>query len=285
MQNQEENKMLQLLNAEFYKLKKSKSFFICTLITILFVFLMYGIFLLTDNIQSGSMENGTGGVVVSINQGEAEPTSASIWDNIHITDILQEIFSGDTMAIIIGTFISIFVISEYTSGMLKNIAGKGSPRSSIYLAKLLTSMFAAVFMAAASIIATLICGRIFIGANAFEGDFWKNLPIYTALQLLMTITLVSIFVLIGELCRNLAAGIPIGIGIAAFPAIILNIADMKFAGGSLLPSQLWPFTRMSGCPFDGFTASYTVQTLLVAAFWLVLSTGLGIWHFSRTDIK
>ncbi|MDE7310974.1 MAG: ABC transporter permease [Eubacterium sp.] len=277
--------MLQLLNAEFYKLRKSKSFFICTILTVVFVFIMYGAFLLADNIQKGKVENGTGGVIVSINQEELQATSASIWDTIHIMDILQEIFSGDVMAMIIGTFISIFVISEFMSGMLKNVVGKGSSRASIYLSKLFAAMFAAVLMAAVGIIATLICGRIFIGASAFAGDFWKNLMIYTALQLVMTTTVASIFVLIGELFRNLAAGISIGIGVAVFPTLLLNFIDMKFADSSILPSQLWPFTRMFGCPFEGFTVSYAAETLLVAAFWLVLTAGLGIWHFSRTDIK
>lgn len=277
--------MYRLLNAELYKLRKSKSFLTCTIVTVIFVIAMYGMFVLADNIQNGRMENGTGGVIVSIQQETVEHTSSSIWDTIHVMDILQEIFSGDVIAVIIGTFISIFVVSEFAAGMLKNVVGKGCKRSLIYLAKLLVSMLAAVLIVAAGILTTLVCGRIFIGTGAFDRSFWENLPIYTGLQLLMLLPLTSIFVLIGELCRNLAAGISIGIGVAAFPALFLNFIDMKFSGSRITPSQLWPVTRMSACPFEGFSAGYITGTLLVAAFWLVLTAGLGIWHFSKTDIK
>lgn len=277
--------MLRLLNAETYKLRKSKSFITCTIATAAFVFLMYGMLLLADNIRSGNAENGTAGVIVTTNQTQTDGSPVSIWDDIQVMDLLQEVFSGDVIACILSIFASIFVISEFGSGMLKNIAGKGCSRSSIYLSKLLTTMLASVLIAASGIVSTLLAGRLFIGAHAFDGDFWKNLPIYTGLQLLMVAALTSLFVLIGEVSRNIAAGIAIGISVAAFPALLLNILDMQFAGGRMTPSQYWPITRMSGCPFEGFTAGYVTETLLVAAFWIILSAGLGIWHFCRTDIK
>ncbi|MCI8891879.1 MAG: response regulator transcription factor [Eubacterium sp.] len=88
------------------------------------------------------------------------------------------------------------------------------------------------------------------GADAFAGNLGKNLPVYAALQLIMTGTLAAISVMIGELCRNLAAGIFIGIGVAAFPAMILNMIDLQFAGQNITLSQYWPVTRMASCPFE-----------------------------------
>lgn len=277
--------MLRLLNAETYKLRKSKSFITCAIVTAAFVFLMYGMLLLADGIRSGNVENGTAGVVVTTNQAQTDGSPSSIWDDIQVMDLMQQIFSGDVIACILSIFASIFVISEFGSGMLKNIVGKGCSRSSIYLSKLLVAMLASILIAIAGIASVLLAGRLFIGAHAFDGDFWKNLPIYTALQMLMIAALTSLFVLIGEISRNIAAGIAIGIGTAAFPALLLNVLDMQFSGSRMPPSQFWPVTRMSGCPFEGFTAGYAAETLLVAAFWILLTAGLGIWHFCRTDIK
>ncbi|MCI9612028.1 MAG: ABC transporter permease subunit [Eubacterium sp.] len=277
--------MCRLLNAELYKLRKSKSFYTCTILTVVLVIAMFAVFLTADNIQNGKMENGTGGVVVSISQESPTEASASIWDTIQLMDILRQIFSGDVVALFIGTFISIFVISEFSTGMLKNVVGKGCSRSSIYLSKLLVAMFASFLIIAAGICTALICGRIFMGANAFTDHFWKNLPVYTGLQFLMLLPLASIFVLIGEFFRNLAAGISIGIAVASLPVILLNLFDMKFADSSFTPSQLWPVTRMASCPFEGFQTEYITGTILVAAFWLILTAGLGMWHFSKTDIK
>ena len=113
--------MCRLLNAELYKLRKSKSFYTCTILTVVLVIAMFAVFLTADNIQNGKMENGTGGVVVSISQESPTEASASIWDTIQLMDILRQIFSGDVVALFIGTFISIFVISEFSTGMLKNV--------------------------------------------------------------------------------------------------------------------------------------------------------------------
>lgn len=277
--------MLRLFHAEIYKLRKGKSFYICAIITVAFVLLMYGMLLLADNIQKGNLENGTGGVIVSANGSDPKEVSGSIWDSIGVMDMMQEVFSGDAIGCILAIFVCIFVISEFSSGMLKNIVGKGCPRSIIYLAKLSAATLAAFCIALSGIAASLIAGRLFIGPDAFSPDFWEPLPVYIILQLLMVAAMTSLFVMIGECSRNIAGGIALGICSAAFPALILNVIDMRFADGSITPSMFWPLTRMSGCPTGGFRAGFVTESIFVALFWIVVTTGCGIWHFLKTDIK
>lgn len=277
--------MFCLFHAETYKLKKSKSFYICAIVTAAFVLLMYSMLLIANNIQNGRLENGTGGVIVSVGSETAACTDTSIWDTIHISDMMQEIFSGDALGCILAIFTSIFVISEFSSGMLKNIAGKGCSRRSIYLSKLAAIILASVLIALTGMFTVLAGGRLFIGADAVTGSLLKTLPVYIGLQMLMITAMAAIFVLIGEITRNLAGGISIGICTAAFPALFLNILDMQFAGSSITPSLYWPMTRMSACPFQGFSSDYVLETIFVAIFWTVLATSIGIWHFYKTDIK
>lgn len=277
--------MLRLFYAETYKLRKSKSFYICVISAIAFVFLMYSMLAIADNIQKGRLENGTGGVIVSVNNKQSDLSSSSIWDTVSIMDMLQETFSGDVIGIILAIFASIFVICEFSSGMLKNIVGKGCSRGSIYLARLAAAILASILISLAGIAATLACGWLFAGIDPLSGSIWKHLPAYTGLQLLLITAITSIFVLIGEISRNLAAGISLGICTAAFPALLLNILDMQFADSSITPSQFWPLTRLSACPFEGLTAGYAAETFAVTLFWIVLAAGLGIWHFYKTDIR
>ncbi len=272
--------MLRLCNAELYKLRKSKSFYIFIIVTVVFVAIMYSTISLVSSSLQGMADSGMPNVIKDRLQ-----TTGSIWNNVHLMDFMQEIFSGDAIACMISIFTSIFVIREYASGMMKNIVGKGCSRGSIYLAKLLTAILASLLIALAGIAAVLVIGRIFIGADAFAGNFGKNLPVYAALQLIMTGTLAAIFVMIGELCRNLAAGISIGIGVAAFPAMILNVIDLQFAEQNITLSQYWPVTRMTSCPFEGFTTGYLIKTLVVSVVWMGITTGVGMWHFYHTDIK
>ncbi|MDE6887252.1 MAG: ABC transporter permease [Eubacterium sp.] len=276
--------MLCLLNAETYKLKKSKSFYVCMAVTVAFILFMFSTIFLMDKIQKEKIADPSGSFSVSIKNNEPN-SSGSLWDSLHIMDMLQEAFSGDSIGCILCIFISIFVIREYSSGMMKNIAGKGCSRSSIYLSKLFASILATILIAVTGIAATLICGWIFMGAQAFDRNFWKNLPVYIILQMIMITSLSSLFVFIGELSRNLAAGIAIGICIISFPALLLNVIDMQFADHAFTPSQYWPVTRIASCPFEGFTTGYWIETLLVAAFWIILTTAAGIWHFNKTDIR
>ena len=117
--------MLCLLSAEGYKLKKSKSFFVSAVVMTLVVVLMYGILLLLDGVVKGEIENGTAGVIVTQEdrQDLDELESGSVWEQIGIMDIMRQVFSGNLASCVLAVYVSIVVVSEYSSGMIKNIVG------------------------------------------------------------------------------------------------------------------------------------------------------------------
>lgn len=274
--------MIGLLNAEVYKLTRNKGFYICMAVVVGVVFLMYGMLDLADGIESGELENGTGGVVVSSERQDGEMT---IWEETSLIEIVGQIFSGDLIPCILAVFVSVFVIGEYGSGMMKNVAGKGAARWKIFLSKLMVTELASLLIILAGIAAGLLGGWIFKGSGSFTGEFWKNLLIFAGLQILMEMALAAIFVLGSDLCRNYAAGISLGIGIAVFPMVIAEVLDARLAGKGLTVSGYWLVSRSADCPYEGFTPDYILKTVLVAGIWFVLATGAGIRHFSRTDIK
>ncbi len=277
--------MLRLFHAELYKLKKGKSLYACAIVTAAFVLLVYGMLFLADNIQKGNLENGTGGIIISADGSDPEEISGSILESFSVTDMMQEVFSSDFLGCILAIFVCIFVVSEFSSGMLKNIVGKGCPRGIIYLAKLSAAVLASFFIALTGVAAALIFGRLFLGADTFSAAFWKQLPAYIVLQLFMTAAAASLFAMISECSRTIAGGIAIGICCSAFSALLLNIIDMQFADSNFIPSMLWPLTRMSSFPTGGVTMGYATESILVALFWILLTTGFGVWHFMKTDIK
>lgn len=277
--------MLRLLSAESYKLKKSKSFYISAIVMAALILLMYGMITLADNIQQGKMENGTAGITVTTNDTQSETASGSMWDSLGVMEMLQQTFSGNLVSSILAVFVSIFTIYEYGSGMIKNVVGKGCSRTAVFLSKLVSAILAAVIITLIGIAATLLCGRFFIGAHAFAGNFWPDFFIYIGLQLLLVCALAAVYVLVGEASRNLAAGISIGIGIAVFPALLFAGLDMACKDYGFTPSDFWVETRGANCPLEGFTAGYIAETALVAAFWFLLAAILGVWHFRKTDIK
>lgn len=277
--------MFCLLRAEGYKLRRSKSFYVCAAVMTAYAFLMYGVLSMVGSARQEDMGNAADGAVVMMGNAEPEPASVSIWDEIGVMDVMQQMFSGDMSACILAIFASIFVIGEYGSGMVKNVVGKGHPRAAVFLAKLAATVLAAVLMLLAGMASVLLCGRLFIGKEAFTGGFWQKLLVYAGQQMMMAAALTAVFVLIGETVRNLAAGISLGIAAAAIPVLLLQGIDMLCADSGITPSDYWLVTRSAGCPAAGVTAGYIAETALVAAFWFLAAAGLGLWHFYKADIK
>ena len=277
--------MLRLLSAEGYRLRKSKSFYICAAVMVSFVFVVYFMLLQADRIQRGEAENGTAGVVVSKEDGQMLGEAGSIWDEIGIFDVMRQEFSGGLAACVMAVYVRVIVIGAYSCGMVKNIVGKGSPRPVIYLARLFMAIASSVAVTLIGIIAVLAGGVLFIGKSAFEGNFWQYLFVYCGLQILMAAALVAVYVLTSEITRSMAAGISVGIGVAVLPEPILTSADLICEKYGFTPSQFWLVSRSGSCPVSDFTTEYIIETVIVAAVWFLVAAGLGIWHFCRTDIK
>lgn len=274
--------MLCLFRGESYKLKRNKSFYVCLASLAAFILLIYGMLLLVDGISRGSMENGTGGVMVS---GEMIEEGDSIWNNVGILDVLEQVFSGNGFFIILAIFVSIFAVREYGCGTVKNIVGKGYSRSVIFFTRLLAVNFAMLVLLAAGLCITLLCGLVFMGKGAFSGSFWQDLAGYMLVQALLSIALTTVLAVVSEAVRNLAAGISIGIVVTTFFGLFLDGLDLLFAKSGFTLSQYWLVNRSSACPIDGITAGYLGETLAVALAWFLLAAGLGLWHFQKADIK
>ena len=98
--------MFNLISAECYKLKKSKNLYICCSVAVFFIVFIYGMLILADNIQSGNMENGTGGVYVS----EDAAAEGSITENLTVMDVYQQLFGGEFISILLEIFVSILLV-------------------------------------------------------------------------------------------------------------------------------------------------------------------------------
>lgn len=272
--------MFRILNAEGYKLKKSKSFFVCCIAMVCFTMLMLAMFYIADRIQKGYIGNGTAGITVTSNG-----TVKEFLENISLMEMLQQIFGGSMLSCTLAIFVSIFVTKEYGSGMVKNIVGKGCPRASIYLSKLLVTVFASFCITLAGVLSMLLGGRILLGERAFSGGFWHNFFTYTGIQLAIMVAMTAVFMLVSEICRTVAGGISLNISIIIFSVLFINGLDLIFVNSSFKPSDIWLIGQTEHLPLDGFTSGFVIKMLLVAGVWFAAATLIGIWHFYKTDIK
>lgn len=278
--------MINLLSAEFYKLKKSKGAYIGLLTVAALTLLLYASLVMIDKINQGEIANGTGGIMVTQNGQELENggASESMLQQIGIIGMLQQMFGGYFVAIILAVLVSIFVVREYGAGTIKNLVGKGQSRTTIFFAKML-AVIALTLLFQAAVMAVIICiGLPFLGWEGFSATAWKDVAVYAGFQLLFGVTIAVIFMLIGELARNLAAGIAASIGVLLFSSTLTAGLDLVFHGMEMQPSRYWVVDLMSNCPTTDFTSEFLVRGVLVSVAWFVIAAALGVVHFQKADV-
>lgn len=274
--------MLNLLRGEFYKLRKSKSFYACCIAMVACVLLLYGMLWLADRIQQGEIENGSYGVVVgeeSLNQEKG-----SIWNEISVLDIEQSMCSSFA-SVIIAMFGAIFIVAEYGNGAVKNITGKGHHRWKVFFAKYAVTTAGAVMLLMVMILAVLLLGCIFLGTENWNRTFWKDFLAYNGLQLLFGTVLIGIVAAISEVCRSLGAGISGSIGVVLFSSMITSGLDLVFHRWNFKATDYWVMDLIGDCPLTNMDSTFAIRAVVSSVIWLILFAGIGVWHFQKADIK
>ena len=279
--------MSNLLNAEFYKLRKSRGIYIGVLASAALVLMIYGSLVMVDKINQGVLENGTGGIVVSPVASSAEDGSApeSMLKQVGVIGVLQQMFGGHFVGIIAAILVSIFVIREFSSGMIKNLVGKGYPRPAIFLAKMISAIVLVLVFEVAVAAVSILLGIPFLRWEEFSATPWEDVAVYVGLQLLFGAVIAASFVLAGELTRNLAAGISVSIGVLLFSTTLTAGLDLIFHGIARKPSEYWVLDLVSVCPLTDVPSEFIRRSVLVSAAWFVITLALGILHFRKADVK
>lgn len=288
--------MINLLSGEFYKLRKSRAFYICCLVAVFLTALVYGMLFLADFVQRGKVANGTAGVYVSVaeDKGELqEEASGRLLEEIGIMEVLQQMISNSA-SIVMVVFAAIFVIGEYGTGAIKNIVGKGYRREKIFLAKYIVTMAAGLVLLAVTVTATVLAGAVIMQIAGIKQDwsgaFFVDLVQYCGVQCLLGAAIVGVVAAISEICRNMAAGIAIGIGLlSGLSGLLVNALDFfvrwLFPQSTFRIGDYWILNLMAECPLWDIKASYALHASLVGMAWIILMAGAGILHFKRADIK
>lgn len=279
--------MLNLLSAEFYKLRKSKAIYIGILVAAALVLLLYGSLVMIDKINQGEVANGTVGVTVSQVGGGmgTDGASQSMMQEIGVIGVLLQMFGGHFVGIIAAVLVSIFVIREFSTGTIKNLVGKGYSRSTIFFAKMIPVIVLMLVFETVVAAVTICMGIPFMGWELFSATVWEDVVVYVGLQLMFGAVIAIIYMLAGELTRNLAAGISVSIGVLLFSTTLTAGLDLVFHGMEVKPSEYWILDLVSSCPVADFPAEFMVRGVLVSIVWFLIATVLGILHFRKADVK
>ncbi len=277
--------MFNLFGAEFYKWRKSKSFYICLLSAVVCVVLIWLSFLLADKVESGQVENGTMGITVSEETLE-EGQNISFLDEVNMMQIVQTFVGGGFSTLFMAIFICIWVVGEYTNGAVKNVVGKGYSRNSIFLTKYFSAVLTSLALDIAIIIVAVLAGVAVMGTARIGDTFWQDCLAYVGVQLMLGVAYSGMIATISELTRSLAAGISIGIFLAALSSTFASGLDLLFRTIhiDLKVSDYWITSVIENCPIEGINLDVVGGAIGVTAMWTVISLMIGIVHFHEADV-
>ena len=270
--------MTKLLSIDFYKIFRTKSFyviaFIASALAVLFSSTstsacvsyyneyasLYG-----SNVPSGSTPFGTAWY--------------TIFSNVSILGLLGSILAA------------MFLCSEFSYGTIKNIASKGYRREDIYLSKLFTCVSGLFFNFVLTFVVSYVTCLI-AGGNRIP-NFFKFSPDILLLPILFVFLFlaveVSLALMIASLVRKSGASIGIYVVVNSISSYLFNVIDSKLFKETLH----WDFKisdyTYAGCLSQiGFSEAMKSNDILrfacVVVGFFVLTIGIGIFYFRKRDI-
>lgn len=281
--------MINLIKSDFYKILRTKSFYICGALAAIFAAL--GVIMMEISTKMQYSMYGLEDMYVSPYTG------------------MYSLVTGLSNATLFITIIvSMFIPSEFKFGTIKNIASRGVSRTNIYLSKLVITVFVSVAYTLLCAVAAFTAGCFIAGVGEFSRATFLDILECLALFLFAEIALQSIFQMVGFLIRGTGWTTITNIGsMLLLPTMVFNYIDLfvnacvapwvasvswlnswikinNFASGDYFPlSYLQKFTEIDVLHLDFFKHDL-ITGLIVCAVYIVLATTIGILNFRRRDV-
>lgn len=258
--------MNRMLTHERFKLRKSKYWWICTLVLVVMTTLS----------------------ILGIYFGNREITSiddTGIVGHMVTFALLKPAIIGQSsllIAIIIGTLIC----SDFSDGTIKNIASKGITRNQIVLSKLIIGNLLGILLITVKFLTGLILGYFLLGFSNVGNSFWIELIKAFSLSILQTMAYVSIFTFPGFLFKKASSSITLNIILTIFvPLIILIVSalmtwynySLGFDINLLIPKSILIID-------SGNTKDMFIYCLMMLAY-IISGALLSMFIFNKNDIK
>ena len=205
--------MFKLLNFEFRKLIRQKSFYICIAAMLA---LLVGSAYTTE--------------LMTAKSGVEDPSLSGI-------SYLMEAISGSALSAVLAVFIPLFICEDYASGTIRNIITRGFSRLEMFIAKLIAVLAATVLMTAVCLAAAYLVGTAFWGAG--EPSLGSEQIKILLCQLAVIAAYATMFFAISSMLQKVGGSIAICLILPMAAAILLSLADAALAEREIELSGYW----------------------------------------------
>lgn len=251
--------MLNLLRSDFYKLRRSKSFFICSGILAVVV-----VYIIIDFGSSARMK---------------EQLSPSTFHWIYMI-FEEKAFLPYFLPVLQAIFITMFITSEYSTGTIKDSVSLGFSRMKIYISKLITVSVGSILMMLVAIFFTGIAASFVFGIyGSFSMYDLLLLVRMLLIQGLLYTAYGSIFIMIAFLIKNIGGTMAFSIFFSLIIGSLSSVVGNGYLGRILLLMNFSPTAIPHPQAVDMRIA------IAVALSYLILCSGIGGFTFKKQDIK
>ena len=265
--------MRNLLRADFFKLKRSRAFWVCALIGAVIAVLM--VIAMNADITR-SLARGPD----SRGYGEAQAMSAAASALWAITQFLPQNF----IVLLAGVFASIFVTAEFGDGTIKNTLSHGAERTKVLASKFVTCSVASLFILAVSLLALTIAGSIVWGFDPQGASTAGGFAGMIGLQALLMVGFVALFTFIGMSVRSTGGALATTIIATMMVSTLLGAINALF-NTTVDLSQYWIGGAISTLATTTPASGDVVRGIAVALVWGVASLVAGTALFEKRDVK
>jgi ABC-type transport system involved in multi-copper enzyme maturation permease subunit len=263
--------MLNIIKSDFFKMKKSRAFWICVLMS-----LVLGL-IITVALQQ-SMNAALNSELVRDAEAMLAmiPDAAGVW-------VLGLAFSMNLHLIFIAAFTAIFVSMEFSSGTIKNALSRGANRTKIFFSKFLVCSAAALVMLAVFMSTTLISGTMMWGFDPNGIATVSGIVGMISMQTLLAIAFVALFVFITMALRGGGGSIAVCVISVTIMPTILGAINM-LAGNAIDLEKYWLGESVTNLATVTPVSADISLGIIVAIVWGIAALYAGTILFRRADV-
>ncbi len=290
------NDFAMCLSADLFRLKKLKSVIVALILMALLILLTFAVCWIGSNLISRvdvveSADGDLGGVIVDENGNagisqEEKTAMIAMFDEMNENSLMA---SGSIASIefFVMIIVCIFVGKDFSNGTVRLNVSRGANRTHIFFSKWLT---AAILVTFYSVFALVMCGILYSFKNSgtFRAHDFGVLMRCFSLELLVNLSIMSVFLMIAFLCRSSGSSLGVSIGLWLVLEIAMSVIStvVEISGGATEWMMFMPLQQMSvAISTAKLTATELCAVIIMPLVYMGASIGIGLGTFLKRDVK
>ncbi len=291
--------MLNVIKMDLYKLFKMKSFYVVTIIAIVFGIIM-AMSLMPETSDTNTSSNKT--VIESTDKNSADSdlqdnSEAKIGVQIDTSGIKNttpnavyvygKLLSSGIYLLFSVIFVMIFVSSENKNGYIKNIGGQVRHRRQLFISKMAvigiyTVLFDVIMFLVEAVVWMICTKKLSLGEGSFDG-YISFIIFQMLLQYAFLMVCATIETVIKNRVFGMTAAVCLSIGVGPIICMAIDVGVHKLTGFTVEIEKYLITTKINSL-VPGESMSQQLNLIMFVIVYLVIAAAAGIISMEKRDM-